>query len=98
MESRCAAPFTRRVISRFIVSVSPLAPLVKSCYVNKHWLQKSDSHLVMSEHIGVERVLLLEKVKLHRPLMPTTCITLHIVGTMGNENAMKESNEYVAVR
>ncbi len=54
-DSRCVAPLTRRVISRSIVYVSPLALLVISRDLNKHWLQKSESHSVMSEHVGGAR-------------------------------------------
>jgi hypothetical protein len=35
--------------------VSPLALLVISRHVDKHWLQTRESHLVMSEHVGGAR-------------------------------------------
>src|SRR5438105_11796950 len=54
-ESRWVAPFTRRVISRSIVYVSPLVLLVTSHHVDKHRLQKSESHLMMNEHVGGAR-------------------------------------------
>ena len=43
------------MISRSIIEVSPLALLVTSRHVDKHWLQKSESHRVMSEHGGGAR-------------------------------------------
>ncbi|TMD49388.1 MAG: hypothetical protein E6I90_01755 [Chloroflexi bacterium] len=35
--------------------MSPLVLLVTSRHVDKHWLQTSESHLVMSEHVGGAR-------------------------------------------
>src|SRR5258708_13468644 len=54
-KSRCVAPFTCKVISRSIVYVSPLVLLVTSRRLDKHWLQKSESHIVISEHVGGAR-------------------------------------------
>jgi len=43
------------------------------------------------------RILFLEKGKRNRPFLPKTCLKLQIVGTIENDDGMKETNGEVEV-